>query len=190
MKHLILSTSVVFICLCSYFTQAQSDAAEKAWVAYKTPGDVHKMLATDAGEWKTETTSWMSPGTEPVKSSGVCINKMIMDGRYLESSYKGDMMGMPFEGKGITGYDNAKKIIVSTWIDNFGTGVTYMEGNWDAATKSTISKGKFVDPESGKDMEMKEVYKIIDDKSRIMEMYMTMPDGKEFKTMEIKYTRK
>ena len=34
------------------------------------------------------------------------------------------------------------------------------------------------------------VYKIIDNNSRVMEMYMTMPDGKDFKMMESKYTRK
>lgn len=34
---------------------------------------------------------------------------MIFGGRYQLSNYKGNFMGMPFEGMSIMGYDNAKK---------------------------------------------------------------------------------
>ncbi|MNR65686.1 hypothetical protein D3C85_1888390 [compost metagenome] len=63
-----------------------------------------------------------------------------------------------------------------------------MEGTWDEATKTTNYKGKGVDPMTGKDMDMREVYRIVDDKTHIMEMYCTT-EGKEMKTMEIKFTR-
>ena len=191
MKHLpFIIAAVICLCMTVKTGRSQDNNAEKAWMAYKTPGDIHKMLASDVGEWNTETTSWMEPGGTPAKSTGTCTNKMLLDGRFLESHHVSTMMGMPFEGWGTVGYDNAKKVFVSSWIDNFGTGLMYMEGTWDDAQKAIVSKGKFPDPESGKDMEMKEVYKIIDNNSRVMEMYMTGPDGKDFKVMESKYTRK
>ena len=40
------------------------------------------------------------------------------------------------------------------------------------------------------DADVKETFKIIDDNTQQMEMFATMPDGSEFKTMNIKYTRK
>ena len=40
----------------------------------------------------------------------------------------------------------------------------------------------------GKEMAVKERFKIADDKTQLMEMYA--PDGKEFKMMQIKFTRK
>ncbi len=39
-------------------------------------------------------------------------------------------------------------------------------------------------------MEIRETFKIIDDNTQMMEMFGNGPDGKEFKMMEIKYTRK
>jgi hypothetical protein len=47
-----------------------------------------------------------------------------------------------------------------------------------------------VDPASGKDCDMKEVFKVIDDNTHSMEMYGQNPkDGKEMKMMEMKFTR-
>ena len=90
-----------------------------------------------------------------------------------------------------TGYDNAKKVYVSTWIDNIGTGVMKMEGPWDKATKSTTLTGKMIDPNTGKECDFKEIYTITDDNNQKMEMFGPDPKtGKQFKTMEIKLTRK
>lgn len=187
-----------FFIFCSFvvgaiFSQslAQGDqaAAQKAWMDYMTPGSVHQMLAKADGEWNAETTLWMEPGAQPVKSTASATNKMILGGRYQETRFKGTMMGQPFEGVGVTGYDNAKKTFVSTWHDNMGTGIMYMEGKWDEATKSINFMGKTVDPMTGKDMNVREVYKMIDDKNQSMEMYMTH-EGKEYKSMEIKFTKK
>lgn len=169
--------------------RAQDDAMMKAWMAYMTPGDVHKMMAKDNGTWNAEITMWMAPDAPPTKSTGTTENKMIMGGRYQQSTHKATMMGMPFEGMGIMGYDNAKKIFVSSWIDNFGTGIMNMEGTWDNATKSITLTGKGVDPTTGKDINFREVMKFIDDKNQLFEMYCDN-SGKEMKTMEIKYTRK
>jgi hypothetical protein len=45
-------------------------------------------------------------------------------------------------------------------------------------------------PGNGKECDMREVYKIVDDNNRIMEMYgPDMKTGKEYKNMEIKFTR-
>ena len=81
----------------------------KAWQAYMTPGDAHKMIAKSDGQWKAEVTVWMAPGGPPEKSTSTCTNKMILGGRYQQSTHKGMFNGMPFEGISTFGYDNAKK---------------------------------------------------------------------------------
>ncbi|MEO7532185.1 MAG: DUF1579 domain-containing protein, partial [Sediminibacterium sp.] len=123
------------------------------------------------------------------KNTGPMENKMILNGLYLQSTYKGSFDGMPFEGMSTLGYDNARKIFVSTWIDNMGSGIIYMEGTWDDATKQVNFKGKQTDPMTGKVMDVRETFKIIDDNTQLMKMYCAAPDGKEFQNMEIKYTR-
>jgi hypothetical protein len=129
----------------------------------------------------------MEPGAPPTTSTAEAKNEMILGGRYLQATNSGNFAGMPFEGIGITGYDNAKKVFVSTWIDNMGTGIMYLTGTWDAATKTINYNGSMVDPVSGKDIPVKEKVQIIDDKHQVMEMY-SLAGGKEFKTMEIKMT--
>ena len=51
-------------------------------------------------------------------------------------------------------------------------------------------KGMQTDPMTGKTMQVRETFRVVDDKTQVMEMFCPGPDGKEFKTMEIKLTRK
>ncbi len=186
-----LTSLMLVVCAtCMNVALAQpNDDEMKAMMAYMTPGQVHQMMAKSAGTWSGAITMWMKPGAPPMNVTGESKNEMILGGRYLQSKNTGNMMGMPFEGIGVTGYDNAKKMFVSSWIDNMGTGMMYLEGVWDDATKSIKLSGKMVDPITGKDVPVKENIKFVDDNTQIMEMYMD-DNGKEFKSMEIKYTKK
>ncbi len=169
-------------------TGTLSSAEGNAWEKYMEVGPMHKMLEASAGDWKAEMTFWMGPGTEPQTSSSSCTNSMILGGRYQESKHSGTVMGMPFEGQGLVGYDNIKKVFISTWVDNMGTGVSVSEGPYDEKTKSITFKGTMMDPMSGKDMKIRQVYSFIDAKTEKFEMYMTH-EGKEYKSMQIVYTR-
>lgn len=168
-----------------------SATAMKAWMEYATPGEPHKILAKSNGTWVGEVTMWMSPDGPPQTNTSTMTNKMVMDGRYQLSEYKGDFMGMPFLGMSTTGYDNVKKVFLSTWIDNMGTGILKMEGPWDEASKTISMKGKMIDPSTGRECDMRETLKIIDENNQLMEMYGPDPrTGKEFKSMTVKLTRK
>ena len=184
-----LSLVLLTIAACTYFpVLAQTADEQKAWMDYMTPGEIHKMLARSAGDWKEDVTTWMKPGAASTTSSATAKMEMIMGGRYLQTTHKGNFSGMPFEGVGILAYDNAAKKFISTWIDNMGTGLMTLEGKWDNNTKSIEFKGKDVDPLTGKDLDVREVFKIIDDNNQVVEMY-GVQDGKEYKSMQIKFTR-
>ena len=159
----------------------------KNWQAYMTPGDMHKMMESWSGKWTGDVIMWHAPGAPGDTMKGTAVNKMSLGGRYMISTHTGTMMGMPFEGHSTLAYDNAKKIFVNTWIDNAGTGIMYMEGPYDAASKTITLTGKCVDPAAGtgKEMNVKQVLKEIDPTHHVMEMYGPGPDGKEFKMMEV-----
>lgn len=170
--------------------QKQNDDAMRAMAAYMTPGDPQKMMSASQGDWKAETTFWMDPSQPPQKAEAKVHNEMIMGGRYLTTRYDGNMMGMPFEGLGTMGYDNGKKMYVSTWVDNMGTGISYMEGKPSADGKSIELRGKSFDPMVGKEVMMREVMTFVDDNHQKMEMYTSPSEkGKEVKTMEINLSR-
>ena len=189
MKRLTFVSLALAAVVSSFSSLAQGNDDMKAMMDYATPGNNHKMLAKMEGTWAATVTFWMQPGAAPMTSTATAVNEMILGGRYLQSRNTGTMMGQPFEGMGITGYDNAKKVFIASWIDNFGTGILLMTGKWDDATKAIVFTGTEVDPASGKEFSYRQVVRNPDDNTQIMEMYANM-GGKEFKNMEIKYTRK
>ena len=192
MKNTLIYASVwmLFFCTKSITSTAQTEAEMKAWQAYMTPGDMHKVLAQTEGEWTTEGKMWMDPKSEPMISKGECTYKMVLGGRYQETQFKGDMMGQQFEGKGVMAYDNFKKQFEGTWIDNMGSGIMKTEGNYDPATKTFTMTGKLVDPMTSKECTVRETLKIVDDDTHVMTMYNTVAGQPEFKTMELTFKRK
>ena len=189
MKKIYLFLILLAGILNSNNLSAQSQEDMKAFMNYMTPGPTQQMMAKSAGAWSAAVTMWMQPGAAPTTATMETNNEMILGGRYLQGMHKGSMMGMPFEGIGITGYDNAKKIFVSSWVDNMGTGIIYMEGNWDENAKTINLTGKSTDPLTGKDIPTREVWKFVDDTHQVLEMYFTLK-GEEYKGMEIAYTKK
>lgn len=162
----------------------------KNWQDYMTPGEMHKMMASWNGNWEGDVTYWMMPGEPEQKSKSSNVNKMILNGLYQQSDHTGEMMGMPFAGQSLVGYDVHRNEFVNTWVDNMGSGIMFMRGPWDAATKTITLKGKMVDPGTKQDVDVKQTYTIIDENTHEMKMFMPTPDGKEFQTMNIRYTRK
>ena len=188
MKKLAIAATAVLFVINSFNVSAQTQEQMKAWTDYMTPGDVHKMIAQWDGKWNGAVTMWMQPGAQPTKSTSTCVNKMIMGGRYQQSTHTGNMMGQPFEGQSTLAWDNARKMFINTWVDNMGTGIMYMEGTWDDATKTANFKGKTTDPTTGKEMDVRQTFAIVNDNTQKMEMFMNH-EGQEFKTMEITFTR-
>ena len=164
-------------------------AMAKAMQDFSTPGEKHKWLASFNGTWDAEVIAFMNP-QKPDTSKAVQTYSMILNGLFQEAKIKGTMMGGPFEGHSISGYDNAKKKYVSTWVDNISSGTTYLTGDYDSTTKTLNLKGTQTDPGTGKDMGIREVLKVIDANTYKLEMYGDGPDGKELKFMEATFKRK
>jgi hypothetical protein len=163
---------------------------QEAWMSYMTPGNFHQMIAKDNGTWTADMTMWSAPDSPAVKTTGMVENSMILGGRYQQSKHTSSMWGMPFEGISTTGYDNAKKKFVSTWVDNMGTGIMTMEGTYDSTTRTMKLEGKCFDPATGKDCTMREEFTYVDDNTQKMQMFTTSGGVKEFKNMEMTFTRK
>ena len=168
---------------------AMDPAMMEAMMKAGMPGDAHKKLDVFVGTWDTKITMWMMPGADPMSHNGSSTNRWIMGGRYLEQSFKGSMMGMPFDGLGYTGYDNVKKQYWGTWMDSMSTGMMTSTGS-SADGKLFRFDATMADPMTGKDAAIEETITIVDADHHTLEMWAPGPDGKKFKTMEIQYSRK
>ena len=160
------------------------------WAKYATPGPHHQEMAKMVGKWTATVKTWMAPGTPPMESQGMGEFTMVLGGRYLIQDFKSQMMGQPFEGMGISAYDNFRGRYVDVWVDNMSTGMMISYGTADSTGKVFTYKGKMDDVMSGKkDVPIRTVMRIIDNDTQMMEMYGPDQTGKEYKTMEMVYKR-
>jgi uncharacterized protein DUF1579 len=166
---------------------SKQDAMMEAMMKMAMPGPMHDLMKPMAGTFKATTKTWMAPG-EPMVSEGTSENTWILGNRYLQTTFRGQMAGMPFEGFGLMGFDNMKKEFVSCWADNMGTGIAFSDGTADGSGKVLTMTSMMDDPTTGKQVPVKMITKVMDENQYMMTM-SSMKDGKEHLDMEITYTR-
>jgi hypothetical protein len=153
------------------------------------PGVHHEVLKAMVGTWDMAGKSWMSPAVEPAVWDGKAEKKMILGGRYLQEDVHSEMMGQPFTGLGIVGYDNVQNKYIWIWLDDMSTGIMVSEGDADESGKTLTLVGDYVNPMTQLTETAKTVVHVIDNDNHTVDMYMKGPDGAEYKSMEIAYTR-
>lgn len=157
----------------------------KAWMEAGTPNENHALLNYMVGKW-TCTAEMFGPMAGV--SSGKCESHPILENRYVETSYQGDMMGMPFSGAGVTGYDNLKKKFFSTWMDSMSTMLFIQWGDYDPTKKTFTYVGEFDDPTGGVQKSRTTIQVVSDDK-HIMTMYHGKDRADLPKVMQMTYKR-
>ena len=160
-----------------------------AWMKFMTPGEEHKHMASQTGEWTVKGKMWMAPEAPPTEMTGSATFRMIFGGRYQVHEYKSVFMGMPFEGMSITSFDNATKEYTSTWIDSMGTGMMITKGK-PAVDGVQTCTGTMTDPQA-KPFATRMVATEKDADTFVLEMYARGADQPaETKSMELVYSRK
>ncbi|MEW5902361.1 MAG: DUF1579 domain-containing protein, partial [Acidobacteriota bacterium] len=157
---------------------------------YGVPGKNHEFLKRFVGAWDLEVKAWMQPGAQPMMSKGMMNNELIFDGRFIRCEFEGTMMGQPFKGLEIIGYDLFQNKYITLWIDNSSTAFFLTTGTLDASGKVLTDTGTWPDAMTGGTSKVKNLTTIIGPDKYMFEMFMMMPDGKEFKYMEFVATPK
>jgi len=160
--------------------------------AYMKAGAVienHEFFKKYPGKWDAETTMWTFPGEPPSTSKNTYDASLILGGRFLKMEFKGMMMGQPFEGLQIIGYDNLQQKYITLWIDNTSTAFFQTAGTRDAAKNTITETGVWPEPMGGTS-KVRAVTRWIGPDEFVYEMYMIGADGKEFKNMENRCIRK
>ena len=118
----------------------------KPWVAREasavTPSDLQKEQASllrDVGDWDAAFQMTMAAGQEPIKDKAAESVRAICHGRWTWTDYKGQMMGMPFEGHALTGYDPTKNEYVSFWIDSLESQAMQTRATWPPTAAAAAS---------------------------------------------------
>ena len=159
-----------------------------AWMKAATPNENHERLSYMIGKWKTTVKIWEPGKPEASVSTGTNVNEWLLGKRYVGTHYNGEFMGMPFEGMGITGYDNISGRYFSGWVDSMSTFMMTEYGQYHSASKTFTYTGRFTDP-LGSNVKSKSVFKIVNDDKHVLTMYHTKPGQDEIRAMEITYVR-
>jgi hypothetical protein len=168
----------------------EQKAEMEAYMKAGTPGGPHQALASSAGSYDLKIKSWHEPGAPAMEDSGTATRSMALGGRVLVEEVNSSMMGMPFTGHGMMGFDNVSGKYWSTWNDSMSTGIMVNEGTCDSQTKICTFTGSWNDPIKKTPVKARMTTRWTSPTTEVFEMYGPGKDGKEMKMMEITYTKK
>lgn len=171
--------------------ETPSEAEMAAAMRMMMPGEHHKLLETFVGDWEMTTKVWMGgPGTEPAITKATSHAEWVLGGRFVMSTMKGEMFGMPHEGIGMIGYDNFKNMYVATWASNMGTEILTYTG-MSAPGSNVITMYGAMDDAMMKVVgrPVKYIYRIADADHYTMEL-VDLHAGDDYKVVEVSFTRR
>ncbi|MEQ8767446.1 MAG: DUF1579 domain-containing protein [Planctomycetota bacterium] len=146
----------------------------------------HELLMESVGTWDAAMKMWMGPG-EPMSAQGTEVNRAVGP-FHVVSDFKADMMGMDFDGHGISSWDPTKKKFITIWVDSTEPTPGILEGTHDEKTKTMTFKGEMM--MMGERMKVRQVITMKDAEHRTFDMFITPPGGEEMQSMHIDYTKK
>ena len=153
------------------------------------PGPVHKALEHFVGDWRAEVKCWQEPGGAAHVSQGTAKGTWTLGGRFLQEDFQGEMMGRPFRGRSLLGYDNFKQTFNSVWVSDMQTSMFVTEGKGEIGGKVITLEGKSSCAETGrKDIPMRVVMRVLGPDKHTFEMFDDSA-GQNGKMMEITYIR-
>jgi hypothetical protein len=169
-------------------TEQQAMMAE--WAKISAPSDAHKHLDYFVGKWKTKTSMYMGgPGSTPMVSDGKSEMKWVLDGRFIMDMHEGTMMGQPYNGIGMTGYDNYRNMYVSSWYSNQGTNILAMGGARNPKTQMFTYYGEMDEPSLKVIGRMVKYVTTIADKDHYTFDIIDLHAGDDYKVISIAYER-
>jgi pimeloyl-ACP methyl ester carboxylesterase len=169
------------------------DWGEVAAVLMKArqPGAGHQRLQHLAGEWDRAIKFRFAPWFWWVEEKSPATTKWILGGRFLQEHAKGGSgLCQEFESLGFVGYDRVKKCYVLIRMDNEWTSPVTAEGDFDASGRKLTFQTNGLNPLVGRITPMRVVYTIASEDSYNVGHYLPGADGKEFRWMDITYTRR
>ena len=170
-------------------TRSKAPKAEDAAAKVdKAPTKEHAELLKMVGDWDAVVRFKMAPEAPWTEEKGTMHATAMCGGTWVWSDFKGQMMGAPFEGHGLDGYDTTKKEYVGWWIDTMSPVAMISSGKYDATKKGIAMEGKCLDPTTGKPMTSKLFGSWVDDNTHLLKMQFTDDTGTH--DMEITYKRK
>lgn len=168
------SLPLALLCVCASFTLWAQEPP--------TPGPQHKKLQELEGKWS------FTLKAEGSESKGTCEYKSECGGLWVTSDFRTNFGDTKFQGKGLDGYDSAKKKYVSVWVDSMTTAPMIFEGDFDAKGEKMTMHATAAGPDAKMGV-WRSVTTINERDTHTFEMFFKPQGGQEMQMMTILYKR-
>jgi hypothetical protein len=155
------------------------------------PGAGQAFLKTFEGEWSVVRNFYPPSGGAPRSATGECTQKMVQDGRFLQSDFTFHSDGQTTTGTGISGFDPQTGLFTTFWYDSRSTRFSIRQSKEPFDGKQIVLYSVSLGGSHGQEHTSRTVSFLEDGgKKLIHRQYNMGPDGKEKVLMELILTKK
>lgn len=154
------------------------------------PGAGQKLLAEFAGDW--DVVKIFHPRTgEPVRAVGECRQRMIHDGRFLQSDFVFREGQRATTGMGLIGFEPESGTFTSFWTDSRQTRMSVRQSRDKFDGTQIVLYSRSLEADGKEARRSKTVSRIDADRRTLIHRQFSLgPDGEERLMMELIMTRK
>jgi hypothetical protein len=155
------------------------------------PGAGQTFLKQLEGEWTVERNFYPPGGGATNHATGECTQKMVQDGRFLQSDFTFHIDGKTTTGTGISGFDPQTGLFTTFWFDSRSTRFSIRQSHGPFDGKQIVLYSAPLAASHGQEHQSRTVTHLEDGGRKLVHQQFNQgADGKEHLLMELLLTRK
>jgi len=155
------------------------------------PGDGQVFLKAFEGQWTVERNFYPPSGGPANRATGECTQKMVQDGRFLQSDFTFVQDGKTSTGTGISGFDPQTGLFTTFWYDSRSTRFSIRQSRDPFDGKQIVLYSASLAASHGQEHQSRTVSHLEDNGRKLVhQQYNLDAGGKEHLLMELILTRK
>lgn len=167
-----------------------AQTSQQTYEPRNPPGEGQKLLAQMAGKWNVVKTFFPAKG-EPIRTMGIAEQKMIMEGRFLQSDFTfTDKDGHKTSGTGISGFDPKTNTFTTVWYDSSQTTMSIRQSDGTFDGKNVVLWATNLSPDRPGRRTVARAH--LEDNGHLLvhRHFLVQEDGTERMVIELRMTRK
>jgi hypothetical protein len=155
------------------------------------PGAGQAFLKAFEGEWTVERRFYPPAGGPMSRATGECTQKMVQDGRFLQSEFTFHQDGKTTTGTGVSGFDPETGLFTTFWYDSRSTRFSIRQSRDPFDGKQIVLYSASIAASHGQEHQSRTVSHLEDSGRKLIHQQFNQDaSGKERLLMELILTRK